>query len=75
MRKLLVIPTLLGLIATPGAMALPSQQSFLRARCQAGAAPPRGQAVPGGCPPRPGQGAQERSRAQAAKKRPGGAAP
>jgi len=46
-RKLLAVPTLLGLIAAPGAMALPSDQSFSEARPKgAEAAPPAGKAVP-----------------------------
>ena len=47
MRKLLAVPALLGLIAAPGAMALPSDQSFSEARPdRADAAPPAGRAVP-----------------------------
>jgi len=46
-RKLLAVPTLIGLIAVPGAMALPSDQSFSEARPKgAEAAPPAGKAVP-----------------------------
>jgi hypothetical protein len=46
-RKLLAVPTLIGLIAAPSAMALPSDQSFSDAGTKsAGAAPPAGKAVP-----------------------------
>ena len=47
MRKLLAVPILLGLIAAPAAIALPSDQSFTDAGAKgAQAAPPAGQAVP-----------------------------
>ncbi len=47
MRKLLAVPTLLGLIAAPAAIALPSDQSFTEAGAKgAKAAPPAGKAVP-----------------------------
>ena len=46
MRKLLAVPVVLGLIAAPSALALPSDQTFSDARSQGGAAPPAGKAVP-----------------------------
>ena len=47
MRKLLAVPTMLGLIAAPSALALPSDQTFTEAGVKgAAAAPPAGAAVP-----------------------------
>ena len=47
MRKLLAVPTMLGLIAAPSALALPSDQTFSDAGSKgAVAAPPAGTAVP-----------------------------
>ncbi len=47
MRKLLAVPTVVGLIAAPSALALPSDQSFSEARAgDATATPPAGKAVP-----------------------------
>ena len=47
MRKLLAVPTVVGLIAAPSALALPSDQAFSDAGAKgAEAAPPAGHAVP-----------------------------
>jgi transglycosylase-like protein len=46
-RKLLAVPTVLGLIVAPSALALPSDQTFSDAGTKgADAAPPAGKAVP-----------------------------
>ena len=45
MRKLLAVPAVLGLIAAPSALALPSDQTFSDAQTKGGAAPPAGKAV------------------------------